>query len=212
MSLFSLVVLAISASLASQSGDYGVPAAYALGIATGIFTILLISVSLIVDLFRRGAFTSYVWFEISWIGFLWVLWVATAGCYASMGSVGGCFSTAPGAASICNQYRAGEALSWLNWLITFGYLGALVTFSVISASHGQQGVWMASITEHPYFAPGGGKSRIPSVVHYPMGGVGPQYDSKTYAGGYASDPQSLSSHPSNSYGQGSTGYSGYPQV
>lgn len=50
-----LIPARLSASLASQSGDYGVPAAYGLGIATGIFTILLISVSLIVDMFRRGA-------------------------------------------------------------------------------------------------------------------------------------------------------------
>ncbi|KIO33031.1 hypothetical protein M407DRAFT_65949, partial [Tulasnella calospora MUT 4182] len=180
----------------------------ALGIATGLFTIILVSVSLVVDFFRTGAFTSYVWVEIAWISFLWVFWIATAGCYASMGSVAGCFSTArtSGAASVCNEYRAGQALAWLNWIITFGYLGALVAFSVIAASHGQQGVWTASITEHPYFAPGGGKSRIPSVVHYPMGGVGPQYDSPTYAGGYASGPQS------SGYAQGSTGYSGYPQV
>ncbi|KAG9040829.1 hypothetical protein FS837_013050 [Tulasnella sp. UAMH 9824] len=207
LALFSLIALALSASLAAHSGPYGVPAAYALGIATGLFTIIFIAASLIVDFFRRGAFTSTVWFEIAWISFLWVFWIATAGCYASMGSVGGCFSTAPGAASICNQYRAGQALAWLNWLVTFGYLGALVAFSVISASHGQRGVWMASITEHPYFAPGGGKSRIPSVVHYPMSGVGPQYDPQnqtTYTGGYASGPQS--------HAQGSTGYSGYPQA
>ncbi|KAG9013571.1 hypothetical protein FRB90_005860 [Tulasnella sp. 427] len=202
--------MGLSASLASQSGSYGVPAAYALGIATSLFTIILISVSLVVNWLRRGAFTSYIWFEIAWIGFLWIFWVATAGSFAAMGSVGGCFSTAAGAASICNQYRAGQALSWLNWLITFSYLAALVTFSVIAAAHGERGVWMASITEHPYFAPGGGKQRIPSVVHYPVSRVGPQYDSQnysTYGGGYAGGPESQPA----SHNQGSAGYSGYAQ-
>ncbi|PSR71773.1 hypothetical protein PHLCEN_2v12353, partial [Hermanssonia centrifuga] len=156
VSLFSLIVLALSANWISVTTtklhlyyNYA-----ALGVATSVLTFTL-PVMLIIDLLRRGAFTSMILVELCWLGFLWVMWLATGALAADNlgGFVDGCSSSffANWWNTGCSETQAITAFSFLNWIALTGYLALLLTMSILAANRGGP-VWMTSVKE-ANFAP-----------------------------------------------------------
>lgn len=84
-------------------------------------------------------------------------------------SVGGLLTDAE--QSICHQFQAMEAFSWLNWLILWGWTFVLLVFSVIALSRGNRSVWTAPAGQTDFFARGNG-TQVPPVKH--------EYDGSTY--------------------------------
>ncbi|KAH0837969.1 hypothetical protein J3R83DRAFT_6206 [Lanmaoa asiatica] len=149
--LFSLIVLAISANLISQTQQYfSITATFcALGIAVAVISLVTLPVMLVVDIIRRGAFTSMVVVELAWLSTLWILWVATAGETVSGNNLSfpfGCDYVNTLYNGMCQQTQAIEAFSFLNFIILLFYTGFLSVLAVIAASRGQS-VWLSSVRE-----------------------------------------------------------------
>ncbi|CAE6533778.1 unnamed protein product [Rhizoctonia solani] len=171
---FSLIVLGISGYWVSQL--QGVATSFAtsssFSLAVSVITWAFMFPILLVSALRRGSFLSWVAIELGICGFLWVLWLASASYTTSMsaGVTLNCdlaltteaesvcrqyqaiqaFSwlnwLIPEAESVCRQYQAIQAFSWLNWLILFAYIVIAVIFAVKAMNKGQS-VWTMEITD-----------------------------------------------------------------
>ncbi|THU91973.1 hypothetical protein K435DRAFT_967873 [Dendrothele bispora CBS 962.96] len=152
--LCSLVVLGLSAHLASLSEE-----AFAfegLGIATAAITIATVPLMVGVDLTRKGAFTSMVVVELTWLGILWVLWLATGAEAIQIFNLAfiGCDNQLDdfddfelSDESTCRETQAVAAFGFLGWIILMFYWVFLLVASITAASHGNSQVWFSSVRD-----------------------------------------------------------------
>lgn len=151
---FSVIGLGLNAyflSLTMPDGFYFIFSV--LGLVTTLLTIITIPIMLIVDFVRRGAFTSMIVFELSWLFTLAILWVATAGDAISTSNYyypRGCVDTNPTVNAYCMELQAVEAFAFLNFFILLGYTCVLLVFSIIGSSRGND-VWTRSVKEATFF-------------------------------------------------------------
>ncbi|KAK0206067.1 hypothetical protein DFS33DRAFT_1312058 [Desarmillaria ectypa] len=213
--VFSVIILGLSAHITYLTTTfYGAYFTFAaMSIATATLTILTLPVMIAIDVTRKGAFTSMVVVELSWLGFLCVLWLTSAALTSDANAntfVSGCGYFNVGLDQACKEFNAIEAFDFLNWLILIGYTITLIVFAIIAVNRGNRGVWTSSTTATDFFASGVGghsgagtvapekvnyapaQSAQPSVVQYP--------------------PQSLSAYSTQQQQQPHTQQSSYPQV
>ncbi|KAG2367718.1 hypothetical protein BDR07DRAFT_1392757 [Suillus spraguei] len=134
-----------------------------LGLVTTLLTIITIPIMLIVGFVRRGAFTSMIVFELSWLFTLTILWVATAGDAISTSNYyypQGCVDTNPTVNAYCMELQAVEAFAFLNFFIFLGYTCVLLVFSIIGSSRGND-VWTRSVQEATFFAQKSWSGQVP---------------------------------------------------
>ncbi|KAK0242260.1 hypothetical protein EDD85DRAFT_810606 [Armillaria nabsnona] len=184
--VFSIIVLGVSAHITYLTTTYyGVYYTFAaMSIATASLTLLTLPVMIAIDFTRKGAFTSMVVVELSWLGVLWVLWLASAALTADTNAntfVSGCgYISIDVIDQACKEFNAVQAFGFLNWLILLGYTITLIVFAIVAANRGNSGVWTSSTTTTDFFARGAysGASTVapeklnyapaqPSVVQYP---------------------------------------------
>ncbi|KAG8219450.1 hypothetical protein J3R82DRAFT_377 [Butyriboletus roseoflavus] len=186
--LFSVVELAVSASLISQSVQYyGITDVFCvLGVAVAAISLMTLPVMLVVDILRRGAFTSMIAVELGWLSILWILWVAVAGETAyQVGAITslGCTYVNTIVNGMCQEVQAIEAFAFLNFIIILLYTGFLFVMTMVAASRGQS-VWLSSVkdsfgsptgsVEHPMIQYNASAAPQPQV--YPTGTPAqPQY-------------------------------------
>lgn len=166
---FALIVLGISGYWVSLLGGYGTFVNFSLAVA--VLTWAFVFPILLVSKLRRGSFLSWVAVELGVVGFMWIMWLATASYITSMtaGYALNCDSRFLSTVeeSICRQYQALQAFSWLNWLIIFAYLVMLIVFIVKAVSTGRS-VWTAEIADLSSFsAEGGAPSTNPNTMYPP---------------------------------------------
>ncbi|GJE84953.1 MARVEL domain-containing protein [Phanerochaete sordida] len=153
VSVLAIIVMGLAAGwIASTEKELDSYFAYAaLAVAVPVLTLFTVPPMLVVDLLRRGAFTSMILVEVVWLGILWVLWLATAAYAADqLGGFGGsCHSRFYPSwwTTGCSETQAITAFSFLIWLALLGYWIALVTIASISATRGAPGVWYASVRD-----------------------------------------------------------------
>jgi len=162
--VFSIIELAVSANLISQFLYIGVTndPASALGLAVAVISAVTLPVMLVADIIRRGAFTSMIVVEITWLFILCILWVASAGTTTSRFNLYfpvGCISIYSIDIEICHEVQAIAAFAFLNFIIFLVYASALCVMAVIAATRGQS-VWLSSVRES--------LSPLASPVQYPM--------------------------------------------
>lgn len=194
---FSLIGLGLNAYFISLTVPYFYFIFSALGVATAVLTILTVPIMLIVDFIRRGAFTSMIVFELSWLFILAILWVATAGeaiytfnYYYPQGCIYG--SIDPTANTYCMELQAVEAFAFLNFLIFLGYTSVLLVFSIIGSSRGNS-VWTSSVKDATFFA----QKSWPAQQQTPLN----QYSGAPptgYTGTPVSHPQQLGTYSTHS--------------
>ncbi|KAG2138660.1 uncharacterized protein EDB93DRAFT_1299074 [Suillus bovinus] len=169
---FSLIALGLDAYFVSLTVPHNFYFVFsALGVATAVLTILTIPIMLILDFIRRGAVTSMIIFELSWLFILAILWVATAGeavstfnyyypqgCDYRSGTwisdtISNHAQSLPGSdvETYCMELQAVEAFAFLNFFIFLGYTAVLLVFSIIGSSRGN-GVWMYSVKEAKFLS------------------------------------------------------------
>ncbi|KAG1850595.1 hypothetical protein DFJ58DRAFT_661969 [Suillus subalutaceus] len=152
---FSLIGLGLNAYFLSLTAPYDFYYIFtALDTATAVLTIVTIPIMLIVDFTRRGAFTSMIVFELSWLFILAILWVATAGETVAASNYyypRGCVDSDPTFNTYCIEMQVMEAFAFLNFFIFLGYTCVLLVFSIIGSSHGNS-VWTRSVKEATFFA------------------------------------------------------------
>ncbi|KAF8584530.1 hypothetical protein K439DRAFT_1633459 [Ramaria rubella] len=166
--LFSLVTLGISGSLVGGGNEFTLTAE-AFALAVSVITMAIIIPTLIIEFFRKGAFTSMVAVEFGWSAVLTILWVAAAGVATSTGAVcvGDRFE---------ENCSTGEALiwfSWLNFINFFGWTIALLALALTAHSRGNTSIWTSSINTTNFLARKAGGYMVPQrQMQY---GVQPQY-------------------------------------
>jgi len=149
---FSVIVLGLSSHLTHLTNLYldGYFVFAALAIATAVMSVISLLTMMVVDYMRKGAVTSMIAVELSWLGFLWILWLATGASaadtpFASTGCdyFGSRYSELTTA---CHEYSAIQAFAFLNWIILMGYTTALLVLSIMAAQKGHS-VWVSSVRE-----------------------------------------------------------------
>ncbi|KAJ3496998.1 hypothetical protein NLJ89_g10408 [Agrocybe chaxingu] len=124
VSLFALIAIILAAIVTNWTNTYyllGYFPSAALGIATGILTILTLPVMWFLSVKRKGAVTSMIVVEIAWTWFLWIMWVAVGGSTAGTFWIGSCegLSVLRGAGSAetaCRSTQGLTAFGFLNWI------------------------------------------------------------------------------------------------
>ncbi|TFK43037.1 hypothetical protein BDQ12DRAFT_162569 [Crucibulum laeve] len=210
VTILSLIVLALCAHLLSFTNKFLGAGTYftfsALGLATALLSLLTLPVMIFIDFKRNGAFTSLIAVELGWLGFLWVMWLATAGTTAS--------SNAPGTScsnfiisevkTACSELQAVEAFAFLSWIALFFYFISLLVFSAVASSKGNGRVWFGTVKETDFNADSvhnhGEKAGV-SVNQVPM--------TVTPAAQYTGQPQYP---PQQGLGQPAQVHPSYPQV
>ncbi|OBZ78967.1 hypothetical protein A0H81_00689 [Grifola frondosa] len=150
----AVIILGLSADVTSVGNNnfsgyftYG-----ALGIATALLALLTVPPMLVIDLLRTGAFTSMIAVELSWLGFLWIMFLATGGSAADSAANfwGSCsfWSTIglSASANACRETSGIAAFGFLAWIVLLGYFVALLTMSIIHATRGHH-VWTVSLKQ-----------------------------------------------------------------
>jgi hypothetical protein len=133
----------------------------ALGIATGVFTLLTLPVMLALSMFRKGLFTSMIAVEIAWTWILWILWIAVGGNSATgLAIVGSCSQYVPSAAAACNESSGIAALGFLSWIMLLGYCSFLATLTFRQHMRGNTGIWTKDVTETDFTAVGANTTQI----------------------------------------------------
>ncbi|KAF8760224.1 hypothetical protein RHS01_01971 [Rhizoctonia solani] len=146
--VFSLIMLGISGSVFGSSPGIDVILALILLAASSITWVFMFP-ALLVSIFRRGSFLSWVAIELGICGFLWVLWLASAAYTTSLsaGIALNCdLASDTGAESSCRQYQAVQAFSWLNWVILFAYIVLVIALAIKATNKGQS-VWTMEIRD-----------------------------------------------------------------
>jgi hypothetical protein len=179
---FSLILLGIGANFVAQTAKYRVYGGSIPGfaVATAVLTFAIIIPVLVIDFLRKGAMTSLTASELGFMGFLWILWLACASnATAALGgyTISDCslfYDSA--AASLCQQYQALQAFSWLGWLVLFFYWIALLVIALIAQTRGVNNAFMTPSTELaanlPKSGNAGGEPKIPPA-NYPPGSITP---------------------------------------
>ncbi|KAF7792714.1 hypothetical protein EIP86_003812 [Pleurotus ostreatoroseus] len=168
--VFSTIVLAMLAVYASTEANTTLvvddgfedvqvwPAAVDTFAIFGIFVCVLTKVTLIpvriINMLRRGAFTSKIWFEISWLGFLLIFWIANAGYSTGVflnGSSALCsasqkFNGPSNFKLACGVWQAAIAFSFLNFFILAAHVTLLLTLAIMYQMRGQS-VWFLSVND-----------------------------------------------------------------
>jgi len=155
--VFAIIALGLSAHLTSLVEAFvGETVTFAvLALATACLTILTLPIMLIVDMVRKGAFTSMVLVELIWFGILWIMWLATAAdAVVSARRVfpDGCIAFVfVELDTICHVSSGIVALAFVNFVLLFGYSVTLVVFAIISAGRGRK-VWTSSVKQTNFLA------------------------------------------------------------
>ncbi|CAE6432651.1 unnamed protein product [Rhizoctonia solani] len=181
--VFSLIMLGISGSVFGSSPGIDVILALILLAASSITWVFMFP-ALLVSIFRRGSFLSWVAIELGICGFLWVLWLASAAYTTSLsaGIALNCdLASDIGAESSCRQYQAIQAFSWLNWVILFAYIVLVIALAIKAMNKGQS-VWTMEISDLSAAVSGGDSNSATSnhvgkvVQDQPSHYQQPQYD------------------------------------
>ncbi|KAG5645769.1 hypothetical protein DXG03_005306 [Asterophora parasitica] len=153
VSLFSLIVLGLSAHLTNVATTYfGIYLRFAaLGIATSLLSLLTLPAIIYIDNIRKGVSTSKIATELVLLhdtrGFLWVLWLATAADTDGFGTNCGRFGSGSRLGIACSETAAVRAFGYLSWSILLTYFGVLLFFAATAAVRGHKDTWFYSVKE-----------------------------------------------------------------
>ncbi|KAI0046965.1 hypothetical protein FA95DRAFT_1291395 [Auriscalpium vulgare] len=171
--LFSIIVLGIAADVISTEEKYldEYSNFAALAVATAVLTLATVGPMLIIDILRRGAFSSWIVVELGWLSILWVLWLATGADAANtdgntfIGS--SCNFENSIVSRVCNEFKAIEAFSFLTWIILMAYTVLLLVLAIRGQNAGHS-VWKSSVRDGAFLEPAVHKDVDLSQSAYPQ--------------------------------------------
>ncbi|KAH8117355.1 hypothetical protein DFH11DRAFT_1004863 [Phellopilus nigrolimitatus] len=119
----------------------------------GAFGLLVVFPIIFIDVIRKGAVSSRVWFEACWLTLFWMLNFAGAAAVTAVAPDAVCsFSSAKSlsSGSACTSARVLVVFSWLNTGFLFLYFFLLASFAIAHQKE-NNGVWRAGVREFPWF-------------------------------------------------------------
>lgn len=151
-------------------------------IALPIMGILLIFPIIFIDLFRRGAFTSRVWFETAWVALFWVMHLAGAAAVSAVQPGMQCVSPDLPWTSLCNSSKALMAFTWMTTIALLAYLLTLLICTILNMRDMPR-IWSTGVTEVDWFgaepkrisSPPGSPRLAPSMIEKPVSHARPLY-------------------------------------
>ncbi|KDQ65036.1 hypothetical protein JAAARDRAFT_188297 [Jaapia argillacea MUCL 33604] len=196
----SIIVLAMASDFLTIGTTY-IGAFYyftAVAIAAAVLTLLTLPAMIILDITRKGAFTSKIVVELVWLSILWAFWLATAAYTAYSDSV----DIAPQCDYLnsdvqrgCNEWKTAIAFSFLIWLTLMGYTATLLIFAINSANRGNP-VWSTSVSDNLFSRPAvGGKVEVPTGYHPTDYGGQPPSNPSMMAAAYPPSTPSYAPYP-----------------
>jgi hypothetical protein len=206
-SFFALIVLGLGGYTFTQTANsLGIDYAYsALGVSTSVLHLVSVSAVLIIGSIRDGAFTSRVSYQVGWLSYLSIMWLATGAQAAATLNL--FFSCSP---AFCGATQGIVALGFINWAILSGYVLTLTTAAIRAGQAGKT-VWTIDVKDLRW-APGLiNREKIdidslnPAVGAYP-----PQVGVLSY-GTPPITPQPQPTYPQADYPQSNYPQPGYPQ-
>lgn len=170
--LFSLINLGLAGNLTAKTSGWSFPG---FALAVSILTFVIAIPMLVVDFMRKGSFVSWVATELGWCGLLWILWLASAALSTStLLFTGDCGVWVPSLETLCRQYSAVQAFSWLTWLILTAYIIMVIVLAVLATVKGNGRAWLSPASElsfSPASTTTGGESKIPPYNNTAYGGA-----------------------------------------
>jgi len=122
----------------------------AFDLAVAVLTFIFLKPMLIIDFFRRGAFTSLIVTELVVFGFFSIFWLTAAAWTSSVyPPVGDLCSANPDVSVLvagCTDIQVEMAFGWLAWILALTYFVLLLTMSIIASNKGKP-VWKSTIRE-----------------------------------------------------------------
>ncbi|KAJ6471731.1 hypothetical protein C8R47DRAFT_1077128 [Mycena vitilis] len=160
--VFSLISLGLAAAFTATSIAF-LDAYFtyaALAIATAGLTMLTVPAMIGLEKVRPGGPTSMIIVEISWLGFLSILWLSTGAETAQFTAVwfgcGDAIAFGDDDAidlATCHEVSAIKAFAFLNWLVLMGYTGMLLVLSLMAANRKHSNIWTSSVANAPFNTP-----------------------------------------------------------
>jgi len=159
--LFALIVMCISASLISLTEPLFYYKFSALSLSTSLLTMFTVTPMFVIDMLRQGSIFSYIVVEISWLSFLWVLWLSS-GSYAAWtdGQIINAFPnesscnfglfSVPAAVEGCQEIKAIMAFSFLLWILLMGYTVTLLVLAIRAQERGNS-AWNTGVRDGVLF-------------------------------------------------------------
>ncbi|KAF8816511.1 hypothetical protein BYT27DRAFT_7182087 [Phlegmacium glaucopus] len=156
-SLFAFIVIVLGGLVTSFTNSYSTGYYFtfaALGIATGLLTLLTLPAMLALSLLRKGVVTSMVVVDIAWTWFLWIMWLAVGGSSSGIFLIGcGQYSGGiSGVQAACSESTGITALGFLTWIMLLFYNVTLISLAFRQHMRGNTGVWTKDITEVDFMA------------------------------------------------------------
>jgi len=191
--LSSVIIIAVSAHLINFTESFFGNIYYnfsALSLATGLLTLLSLPAITVIDRTRKGAYTSMIAVEIGWLGFLWVMWLASAATTANAtGGTLDCSLVVSRFSTACHEIQVTEAFDFINFIFLTGYVGLLLIAAIIAHGKGNTAIWTSAVKDTDFDAAGvpqhtteahNDKMSAPAFVANPLPGQGvpiaqPQY-------------------------------------
>jgi len=110
----------------------------------GAFALLFIFSIIFTEILRRNVITGRLWFEVSWVGLLWVMELSGAAAVTALAPDVLCSALIGNDA--CTSTHVLLAFSWLSTLLLLIYLVCLVCVAIIRQKRDPQ-IWHASAIE-----------------------------------------------------------------
>ncbi|KAH9843966.1 uncharacterized protein C8Q71DRAFT_730718 [Rhodofomes roseus] len=147
--LCGIIVLALGGHVISVSEEYfNSYADYtALGVATGVLTLVTVPVMIALDFFL-STFTSWIAVELSWLSLLWILFLATAADAASdLNRVNNrCNFYYTQQNTMCHETQGMAAFAFLAWIPLMAYTITLLVIAILNSSQSAN-IWTSSIKD-----------------------------------------------------------------
>lgn len=118
-------------------------------IVNGAMGLFLAFPVLFVDLIKRGAFPTQVWFEIGWVSVFWLLNLSGAAAVTAIEPHTTC-SIMTSLSDACTSTHALIVTTWLTTLLLLGYLLALVICSALNMTR-QHRIWFTDVRDVDWF-------------------------------------------------------------
>ncbi|KAF8530205.1 hypothetical protein BU17DRAFT_78819 [Hysterangium stoloniferum] len=168
--LCSLINLGLSGHLVGVVAGFAVPDYLGLALAISVITMVIVVPAVVIDFFRKGAFTSMVAVELGWSFVLMILWIASAGAStAAQAGVNCNFVVNPfagesfgSANEVCHEAQAIIAFGWLGFFLLLAWVVLLMFLTITSHTRGNTGVWTQPVTGTDFFAQKEGMGQLQS--------------------------------------------------